>query len=212
MRSAGTSSSSWISRVRETDQSPPLTPTYTTPRAAPKPPQEYSSKSNLTTKAFQSVFHRKQAPNNRAPSLRSAYSASSSSSENYPPNPPSHPYSTMNLAPLPVVSNHDATEDEEECPVCLEPLSFSFRLPGEKPHIVPECGHALHEVSRSCPPLINAFWLTISSTPRQGLLHCCLWSSTKSSALCCSSQNKFGGMWCLQTSYESGRWRRWKVQ
>lgn len=34
---------------------------------------------------------------------------------------------------------------EQDCPVCLEPLSFSFRLPGEKPHIVPECGHALHE-------------------------------------------------------------------
>ncbi|TFK51889.1 hypothetical protein OE88DRAFT_1629238 [Heliocybe sulcata] len=49
-------------------------------------------------------------------------------------------------APLPVVSNHDNTEEEEDdCPVCLEPLSFSFRLPGEKPHIVPECGHALHE-------------------------------------------------------------------
>ena len=48
--------------------------------------------------------------------------------------------------PLPVVSNRDATDGEEECPVCLEPLSFSFRLPGEKPHIVPECGHALHEV------------------------------------------------------------------
>ncbi|KAI0322760.1 Pleckstrin homology domain-containing protein [Amylostereum chailletii] len=51
----------------------------------------------------------------------------------------------MVSAPLPVVSNRDSTEDEEECPVCLEPLSFSFRLPGEKPHIVPECGHALHE-------------------------------------------------------------------
>lgn len=52
----------------------------------------------------------------------------------------------MPPAPLPVVSNHDANDEEEECPVCLEPLSFSFRLPGEKPHIVPECGHALHEV------------------------------------------------------------------
>ncbi|KIP02991.1 hypothetical protein PHLGIDRAFT_78282 [Phlebiopsis gigantea 11061_1 CR5-6] len=50
----------------------------------------------------------------------------------------------MVSAPLPVVSSHDAAA-EDECPVCLEPLSFSFRLPGEKPHIVPECGHALHE-------------------------------------------------------------------
>lgn len=46
---------------------------------------------------------------------------------------------------MPVVSNTVGIEDEEDCPVCLEPLSFSFRLPGEKPHIVPECGHALHE-------------------------------------------------------------------
>jgi hypothetical protein len=38
-------------------------------------------------------------------------------------------------------------DDDGECPVCLEPLSFSFKLPGEKPHVVPECGHALHEVS-----------------------------------------------------------------
>ncbi|KAF8141546.1 Pleckstrin homology domain-containing protein [Boletus edulis] len=54
--------------------------------------------------------------------------------------------------PLPVVSNHDTPDDEQECPVCLEPLSFSFRLPGEKPHVVPECGHSLHEASRSAVP------------------------------------------------------------
>lgn len=59
-----------------------------------------------------------------------------------------HPFAVMAHAPLPVVSSHDSSEDEEDCPVCLEPLSFSFRLPGEKPHIVPECGHALHEVGR----------------------------------------------------------------
>jgi hypothetical protein len=44
-------------------------------------------------------------------------------------------------------------DDEGECPVCLEPLSFSFRLPGEKPHIVPECGHALHEVHHPNDPI-----------------------------------------------------------
>ncbi|KAH9956290.1 hypothetical protein BC827DRAFT_806897 [Russula dissimulans] len=59
-----------------------------------------------------------------------------------------HPFATMAHAPLPVVSSHDSSEEEEECPVCLEPLSFSFRLPGEKPHIVPECGHSLHQESR----------------------------------------------------------------
>ena len=49
-------------------------------------------------------------------------------------------------ASTPPMSSHDLDADEAECPVCLEPLSFSFRLPGEKPHVVPECGHALHEV------------------------------------------------------------------
>ncbi|BEI85156.1 hypothetical protein CcaverHIS002_0505570 [Cutaneotrichosporon cavernicola] len=40
-----------------------------------------------------------------------------------------------------------SAEDEQDdaiCPLCTESLSFSYRLPGEKPHIVPECGHALH--------------------------------------------------------------------
>lgn len=51
-------------------------------------------------------------------------------------------YAAIRLAPLPVVSTHEALEDKAECPVCLELLSFSFTLHGEKPHIVPECGHA----------------------------------------------------------------------
>jgi len=72
-----------------------------------------------------------------------------------------HPFALMAHAPLPVVSSHDSSEDEEDCPVCLEPLSFSFRLPGEKPHIVPECGHALHEVCFSpfiaLPSLSSSF-------------------------------------------------------
>ncbi|KDQ26693.1 hypothetical protein PLEOSDRAFT_1077555 [Pleurotus ostreatus PC15] len=130
---------------------PPLTPTYTAPRLAPKPPQQldFSPGKSSTAKAFQSVFHRKQhQDSSRTPSIRSGYSASTSSSDNLANQsaaPTLHPYGTMSPAPLPVVSNHDNAEDEEECPVCLEPLSFSFRLPGEKPHIVPECGHALHE-------------------------------------------------------------------
>lgn len=85
-----------------------------------------------------------------------------------------HPFAVMAHAPLPVVSSHDATEDEEDCPVCLEPLSFSFRLPGEKPHIVPECGHALHEVSGIClsSPLAGLWSVSIR--------HCMLLSRLKS--------------------------------
>jgi hypothetical protein len=53
----------------------------------------------------------------------------------------------MTPGPLPVVRNDAGADGDEDCIICGESLSFSFRLPGEKPHIVPECGHALHEVS-----------------------------------------------------------------
>ena len=55
-----------------------------------------------------------------------------------------------------LVSTEDKVDDDQ-CPICCESLSFTFRLPGEKPHIVPECGHALHEVSDSLLELcVNA--------------------------------------------------------
>ncbi|KAF8074869.1 Pleckstrin homology domain-containing protein [Lyophyllum atratum] len=146
MRSA--SNSSWISRSHRDSPTPsdhsnkshqqPLTPTYTAPRLAPLPPGAANTSKSTTFKTLQSVFRKP----NRAPSVHSAYSTSTAaSSENHT----SHPYSAMHVAPLPVVSASQSVDDEAECPVCLEPLSFSFRLPGEKPHIVPECGHALHE-------------------------------------------------------------------
>ncbi|KAH7923973.1 hypothetical protein BV22DRAFT_1091823 [Leucogyrophana mollusca] len=144
-----TLSSSWTPR-NQTDQPtldfhhsshhPPLSPTYSSPRTAPKPPTVFKSSA---LKGFQSVFNRKAPRSPSANSLHSAYSASASSTiDTHSP----HPYAVMPPAPVPVVSQtHDIVEDEDECPVCLEPLSFSFRLPGEKPHVVPECGHALHE-------------------------------------------------------------------
>ena len=56
-----------------------------------------------------------------------------------------HPYSSPQSDASPVISMVSNQEDEERCVICLESLSFSFRLPGEKPQIVPECGHALHD-------------------------------------------------------------------
>lgn len=120
----------------------PLTPSYISPRTAPPTPPSVSiPKSSFKPFNLNSIFRKQNS--NRDPSLHSARSASTagSSTEIHT----IHHSSTMPQPPLPVVSNHDATAEEEECPVCLEPLSFSFRLPGEKPHIVPECGHALHE-------------------------------------------------------------------
>ena len=55
-------------------------------------------------------------------------------------------YRVPTMAAQQVVSSEAV--DEETCPVCVESLSFTFRLPGEKPPIVPECGHSLHEVRR----------------------------------------------------------------
>ncbi|THH06559.1 hypothetical protein EW146_g9576, partial [Bondarzewia mesenterica] len=105
------------------------------------------SKSTFST--FSSLHLTVSRAAQRAPSaasLHSSHSAGSTRSSSYNDNySAAHPFAAMVSAPLPVVSSHDSSDDEEECPVCLEPLSFSFRLPGEKPHIVPECGHALHE-------------------------------------------------------------------
>ncbi|KAJ3851410.1 Pleckstrin homology domain-containing protein [Lentinula lateritia] len=108
---------------------------YLNPRSAPPLPP---NSSKVSLRSLNSVF--RQPKINKAPSVFSVESALS-----LPDSVASHPYGTMHIAPMPVVSNSDNADDEEDCPVCLEPLSFSFRLPGEKPHIVPECGHALHE-------------------------------------------------------------------
>ncbi|KAF9006175.1 Pleckstrin homology domain-containing protein [Cyathus striatus] len=149
MKSSSPSSTNWISRPHHRDApasspahdhlAPPLTPSYTSPRAAPSPPGS-TPKPSLKAQ-FQTVFRKPNKPS----SLRSAYSTSTATTTSSERDNP-HPYAAIVMPPIPVVSSHNAFDDEEECPVCLEPLSSSFRLPGEKPHIVPECGHALHEV------------------------------------------------------------------
>lgn len=108
--------------------------------------------------AIKSVFRNRK----RAPSLKSSHSASTTTSIE----------STSNMPPVPVVSSHSPQEDTTECPVCLEPLSFSFRLPGEKPHIVPECSHALHEVCPSFSLFFIPIYLSISrlASPRSMVL------------------------------------------
>ncbi|KAH9174888.1 Pleckstrin homology domain-containing protein [Lactarius sanguifluus] len=112
-------------------------------------------------------------------------------------------------APLPVVSSHDSSEEEEECPVCLEPLSFSFRLPGEKPHIVPECGHALHEAFAStrhmgsrhlCHTSLACFTAVYGPVPGPG----------RSTAIL--RKSNLGCMWGMSATNESWRWRWWQIK
>ncbi|KAF9266969.1 hypothetical protein L218DRAFT_996498 [Marasmius fiardii PR-910] len=131
-----------------------ITPASKSPSLPSHPPKS-------SIRSLPSVFNR-SIP--KAPSLYSVASAADSVV--------SHPYAIMHIAPLPVVSNKDHVEEEEDCPVCLEPLSFSFRLPGEKPHIVPECGHALHEACFTAvygPPPSQAR----STVPRKSNLGVC---------------------------------------
>jgi hypothetical protein len=126
---------------------PSLPPSaYTSPRPVPKVPSIASS--------IRSVFSSERK--NKAPPLlgfgspASASVPSLNSTEHSDPSQItstySHPHPLHHTQTMPIVSSRDPPEEEDECPVCLEPLSFSFRLPGEKPHIIPECGHALHEV------------------------------------------------------------------
>lgn len=128
---------------------PSLPPSaYTSPRPVPKVPSIASS--------IRSVFSSEKK--NKGPALigfgspasASALSlrstALSDTSGSQITSTYSHPLPSHGTQNMPIVPSRDLPDEEAECPVCLEPLSFSFRLPGEKPHIVPECSHALHEV------------------------------------------------------------------
>jgi len=119
------------------------TSAYTSPRSVPNVPSIASS--------IRSVFASQRKSKGPAVlglpasastlSLRSGDLSDSQITSTY-----SHSYPLNDTPKMPKAPSRDVTEEEAECPVCLEPLSFSYRLPGEKPHIVPECGHALHEV------------------------------------------------------------------
>lgn len=194
-------SSSWLSR-NQADLSPsldshhslaqlPPSPTFISPRAAPKAP---TAAKNSSLKGFQAVFNRKPP---RSPSLHS------DPSRLIPDNHTHHPYAPMPPPPLPVVSNHDTLDDEQECPVCLEPLSFSFRLPGEKPHVVPECGHSLHEVST------QIYSISRPHIPRSlGMFYRCLWPAPWPVKVHRPSQVQLGRVRCLPPSHENRRWRQ----
>lgn len=98
----------------------------------------------LKKKTFQPSSWSRSATPTSHPDFPSS-SGRSSSQATYPSSSKQHPYSGHQPDVLPIVSSGSSSDDEANCPVCLESLSFSFKLPGEKPHIIPECGHALHE-------------------------------------------------------------------
>ena len=141
--------SAWFQRGIKKSQTQERDPTSRL--LSPEPSSSRPTSTPTSFNLFNLTIRNKDLPRpSSAASTRSVYSATPTTPRPtiYIQDLHTHPFATMVHAPLPVVSSHDSSEEEEECPVCLEPLSFSFRLPGEKPHIVPECGHALHEVSR----------------------------------------------------------------
>ena len=128
------STSSWSSRIfRGTRESAPNH--YGDPPGFPRSPAAQIDHPALPFPHSLSLQSPRSPPSASPSPALSSSSASSTTIQ---------PYSMVST-PHQYNSAHDM-DDEGECPVCLEPLSFSFRLPGEKPHIVPECGHALHEV------------------------------------------------------------------
>lgn len=96
--------------------------------------------------SLQGAMHGSARPSN-PPALPSILGSGSGSTE-----APYHPYAAASLrkASQPNLPSHKSrsashTREQEEdvnCPVCLE--SLSIRLQGEKPHVVPLCGHKLH--------------------------------------------------------------------
>lgn len=51
--------------------------------------------------------------------------------------------------PHQVQVSESAPEEGELCPVCNESLTSDYRIFGERPHVVGECGHEVHHVSDS---------------------------------------------------------------
>ncbi|GAA5980718.1 hypothetical protein JCM10908_001749 [Rhodotorula pacifica] len=60
-----------------------------------------------------------------------------------PPSPPRDIAKSSESCPAAIMNSAITDDcDEETCPICLELLSL--RLQGERPHVVPVCGHRLH--------------------------------------------------------------------
>lgn len=53
-----------------------------------------------------------------------------------------------------VIAETDGDNNGYKCPVCVERIGAEFRMKGEKPDVIPECGHAIHHVRRKKPWLL----------------------------------------------------------
>ena len=183
------------------------TSAYTSPRPVPKVPSIASS--------IRSVFAPQRK--NKGPAATGLGSSASTSALSLRSGDLSDPsqitstYSHHDAPSMPKASSRDVTEEEAECPVCLEPLSFSFRLPGEKPHIIPECGHALHEVYLLLAHNLCALNIRPRIAPT-GVFLRCLWSPAR----CFQSRGRKEvqprRVWGMSETDEGRGWGQWKIQ
>ncbi|GAA5977334.1 hypothetical protein JCM5350_002432 [Sporobolomyces pararoseus] len=149
----------------------PITPTSSSQSTEPPSPKRlassegfvYSPTSNLPSHS-RSPFTSSSSPSDRDASPRPSIGSTSpephsfnlnhssfSSSPSSLPAPTSTSATTTSSFLVPPIEHCyafmsasvvDASNEEDSCPICLELLSL--RLHGEKPHVVPVCGHRLH--------------------------------------------------------------------
>ncbi|EGG08888.1 uncharacterized protein MELLADRAFT_115926 [Melampsora larici-populina 98AG31] len=110
----------------------PTEPILSIPKVDRNPPNPVSHSLNSKMRA---MFGRK-------PSVTSTTSSSTASSNHPTISPPvPHPKFENKKSEPTAVFVRDQ-DDGDDCPVCLEDLKM--RLQGEKPHVIPSCGHILH--------------------------------------------------------------------
>lgn len=83
--------------------------------------------------------------------FRDDYNASGMSSSRSMPNMPAYTSPGAGsgfILPEVVIAEPDVVDDDV-CPVCNVSLSSEYRVRGEKPLVVAECGHEVHYVSGS---------------------------------------------------------------
>ncbi|GAA6036655.1 hypothetical protein JCM8097_001276 [Rhodosporidiobolus ruineniae] len=118
-----------------------------TSSSAPAPSrQRTSSSTSSSSKSLLSLASRRsRASSSRAPPPPASLTPPPSPplTRSSPSTIPRTPPTPAHRSDLPMSAVSDAREaDEDSCPICLEALSL--RLAGEKPHVVPVCGHRLH--------------------------------------------------------------------
>lgn len=163
------STKSTLKKARSLFSNKSKSPEFSPPPEMPSPPRAHGGSSHPYTSGGNSGLNHSKSYGslvNRSPDYRfpGSFNTGEVRSNDYyysgkekqtSPGTSSHPYSAsvaLRKASLPNIEQptrryasggaDPLAAQDADCPVCLE--SLSIRLAGEKPHIVPVCGHKLH--------------------------------------------------------------------